>query len=63
MHDDKYRNQDQCPILKLRLNFLTKWQRFKLKAKWKKKSLLRTVQMKILPCSQDCYQTRKKHHY
>ena len=53
----------QCPSLKLRLNFLTQWQRFKKRAKLKKKSLLRTVQMKTLPCSQNCYQIRKQQHY
>ena len=53
----------QCPSLKLRLNSLTQWQRFKKRAKLKKKSLLRTVQMKTLPCSQNCYQIRKQQHY
>lgn len=31
--------------------------------KLKKKSLLRTVQMKTPPCSQNCYQIRKQQHY
>ena len=53
----------QCPSLKLRLNFLTQWQRFKKRAKLKKKSLLRTVQMRTLLCSQNCYQIRKQQHY
>lgn len=53
----------QCPSLKLRLNSLTQWQRFKKRAKLKKKSLLRTVQMKTPPCSQNCYQIRKQQHY
>lgn len=33
------------------------------RAKLKKKSLLRTVQMKTPPCSQNCYQIRKQQHY
>ena len=53
----------QCPSLKLRLNSLTQWQRFKKRAKLKKKSLLRTVQMKTPPCSQNCYQIRKQQHF
>lgn len=53
----------QCPSLKLRLNSLTQWQRFKKGAKLKKKSLLKTVQTKTLPCSQNCYQIRIQQHY
>jgi len=53
----------QCPSLKLRLNYLTQWQRFKKRAKMKKKSLLRTVQMRTLLCSQNCYQIRKQQHF
>ena len=51
------------PKFETRLNSLTQWQRFKKRAKLKKKSLLRTVQMKTPPCSQNCYQIRKQQHY